>query len=130
MRRALALLAAALALAACDRAPDEAALSADLAAYVERAYAPGYARLLGRGLRETTAAAGFGMPIGGGTEPAGELTVFLPKRAFRSIFGLLSDIPISWVGRLLRPGKIWPGAGRGRTLPAVTPSRQASRGAS
>ena len=48
---------------------------------------------LGFGTPAGTGMAGFGMPAGGGIEPAaGELTVFLPRRDFRSILGLLSDI--------------------------------------
>ena len=40
-----------------------------------------------------TGMAGLGMPDGGGIEPAaGALTVFFPRRDFRSILGFLSSI--------------------------------------
>ena len=58
---------------------------------------------------------GAASPTGGGTElVTGALTVFLPKRALRSIFGLLSDIVALELFDTARSS----GLERGGTLPS------------
>src|SRR5450755_898739 len=74
-----------------------------------------------------TPSEGFGMPAGGGMEPAaGELTVFFPRRDFRSILGFLSSIGARHHAGIITEKELLARLATGRHTSGLHRRRQAS----